>query len=396
MDFWKWIAGALNVELTSADICGFLAAVQRAQVELRDLQEAGPFQIRFQIQRQAWQTVARIAQRRGDTLKCKKSIGLYWTINRLRKRPVLVIGLLIMFLFSAWAPSRVFFVRVEGNAQVPSRRILECAAECGISFGASRRQVRSEKMKNALLDAMPALSWAGVNTYGCTAVISVQERKEEETREQQNTVSSIVASRDGVIQQVTVLQGNKLCSVGQAVKKGQVLISGYTDCGLSIQATNAKGEIFAHTNRQFTVISPIAYCLREEKTGLTQKISLIIGNKRINFSNSSGISGAGCAKIYEENYIVLPGGFQLPIAICIETWISYDTDEDLLAADAQNLSAFSGQYLLSQMLAGSIYHADEQLAEHEDILLLRGNYNCLEMIGITRLEEKLLEYVEND
>jgi hypothetical protein len=58
MDFWKWIAGVLVVELTSADIGGFLAAIQRSQVELRDLQESGPFQIQFQIQRQAWRTVA--------------------------------------------------------------------------------------------------------------------------------------------------------------------------------------------------------------------------------------------------------------------------------------------------------------------------------------------------
>lgn len=31
-------------------------------------------------------------------------------------------------------------------------------------------------MKNALLSAIPELQWAGVNTYGCRAVISVRER----------------------------------------------------------------------------------------------------------------------------------------------------------------------------------------------------------------------------
>lgn len=396
MDFWKWIAGVITVELTSADIGGFLAAAQQAQVEVRNMEETGPFRIRFQIQRHEWRCLCRLADRRGEKLEQTGRAGLYWTVLRLHTRPVLVIGLLALLLLSFWAPSSVFFVRVEGNAAVPDRKIIEAAAKCGISFGANRRQVRSEKMKNALLDAMPELSWAGVNTYGCTAVISVRERKDPQTQTVPNSVSSIVASRDGVIQQITVLQGNKLCSVGQAVKQGQVLISGYTDCGLSIQATNAKGEVFAHTGRQLSVITPTLFQFRGERTVSEKKYSLIIGNKRINFSNSSGISGTGCAKIYEENYIVLPGGFQLPLAICVETWIPYETEEADLSAVQEKLSDFSRQYLLQQMCAGSIFFAEEALEQLDGIVLLQGSYSCLEMIGITRLEENMLNYVEND
>ena len=36
--------------------------------------------------------------------------------------------------------------------------------------------IRSEKVKNSLLQRIPQLQWAGINTDGCVAVISVREK----------------------------------------------------------------------------------------------------------------------------------------------------------------------------------------------------------------------------
>jgi sporulation protein YqfD len=155
-----------------------------------------------------------------------------------------------MFLLTIFLPTRVLFIHVEGNSTVEERRILEAAQECGIRFGASRRQVRSEKMKNRLLEKVPELKWAGVNTSGCTAVISVREQPVQEQRTGYTGISSIVAACDGRITSCTVTKGNGLCAPGQVVQKGQLLISGYLDCGICIRVTGAEGEIFAETRQE--------------------------------------------------------------------------------------------------------------------------------------------------
>lgn len=390
-----WLKGMITAELYSADIHSFLSAAQQAQIELENIQIPGSFALQFQVERRSWNRLCSIAERRGERLTKKNAKGLYWLLYPLRKRPVLVIGLLALIILALYAPTRVFFVTVEGNLHIPTRKIVEAAGDCGICFGASMRQVRSEKMKNALLEAMPELAWAGVNTYGCCAVISVQEREIRDTHEITHTVSSVVAARDGVIVEMTVLQGNRICTIGQVVKQGQVLISGYTDCGISIQATQAKGEVYAYTTRQTAVLCPTIYDVRGAQIAVERKFSLIIGNKRINFSNSSGISGTGCAKIYEENYIVLPGGFSLPLAICVETWTSYEMEPGDLRITQDVLSEFSITYLQSQMCAGQILRSEETFMVDDGILQLLGRHSCIEMIGITRLEENLLDYVEN-
>ena len=76
----------------------------------------------------------------------------------------------------------------------------------------------------------------------------------QQTDQKSAGVGSIVASRDGVITSITTTKGTPLCKAGQAVKAGQILISGYTDCGISIRADPAEGEVFAETYREMMTL----------------------------------------------------------------------------------------------------------------------------------------------
>lgn len=396
MDFWHSLSGTLRISLTSADVQGTISAILASKLEVQDIQITSPMCIDFLIRRYDLQNLRKMCEKRGEELEIRRKNGLYWKIQALRQRPVLVIGMVLLLLFTLWVPGRVFFVQVEGNDRIPSRKVAEVAAKCGIFFGSSRREVRSEKVKNALLEAMPELSWAGVNTYGCVAVITVREREEPQEAEPIHTVSSIVAERDGIIRRIHVLKGSAACKEGQVVKAGQVLISGYTDCGIHIQATAAKGEVYAQTERSITAVAPAICALRGEILETEKKISIIFGKKRVNLQNSSGIPGASCAKIYKENYITLPGGFVLPIAIAVETWVRYEAQEAQWDASKNFLHSYTRDYLLQLMRCGVIETADTKTMEAPEAWYLAGRFGCYEMIGTTKAEENIPDYVKND
>lgn len=391
MDLWKSLNGMVQVELTSADPAAAISHINAAGIEIFGAQrEDDNIVTRFSVRRQDIKKLRALTEKRGYALTLSRRRGIYWIGKKLLRRPVLVIGISIFLLLAIYLPTRVFFFEIEGNIGIPTRLILEKCEECGISFGVSRREVRSEKMKNALLQAIPELQWAGINTSGCTAVITVNERTAVQKPESEGGVSSIVASRDGVITEVTTTKGNAVCRVGQAVKAGEVLISGYTDCGISIQATNAKGEVYAATNRDFTAISPLNWHYQETKTVTEKKYSVIIGKKRINFYKCSGISGTTCDKMYEESYVTLPGGFQLPVILVTEIWTYYEETDVTLPEPS--LSGFANRYLLEQMIAGKIVSRVEQGSAEDGLYSFQGNYACTEMIGQVRSEETIKPY----
>ena len=386
MDFWRFMGGMLEVELTSAEIGSALQAINEKNIPIYQVQQISDLTTVFRINRRDFYTLGCLAEKRGDHLRLHNKSGLYRAIQGLWKRPVLLFGIVLLLYLAMVFPTKVMFVQVEGNVRLPDNQILSAAEDCGIRFWAARREVRSERVKNALLSTVPELQWVGVNTHGCVAVISVQERREENRQEKDHAVGSIVAARDGVIDSCTATRGNMLCYVGQAVKEGQVLISGYTDCGICIQATRAEGEVYGQTRRELCVITLAQYRIPVSVQETKRKYSLIIGKKRINLWKDSGIWDASCGRMYEEYYITLPGGFRLPAALAVE---SYHVREFVCAEQdmEDSLAGYARTYLLEQMVAGQILDASFWFTATEDVLFLKGSFLCREMIGRVQQEK---------
>lgn len=389
MNLYSSLRGTVTASLTGADITETLDLLARRGIPILHCQFHTELEAVITLRRGDYRQVKLLCGKRGDTLRLKKRSGIYWTLKALLKRPVLTFGALFYLVTALYLPSRVLFVRVVGNSAVPARLILEAAAECGIGFGASRREVRSERMKNALLEAVPQLQWAGVNTYGCVAEISVRERAQQEAPVVESSFGHIVAIREGIITSCNATRGNLLCAPGQAVEAGDILISGYTDCGLTIRAEQAQGEVFAATRRELTVITPDICLAGAENGEEKKKISLLIGKKRINFWKDSGIWDATCDRMYEEYYITLPGGFQLPFGWSVERYRPRTLSETELSAESreQLLQEAGAAYLKGQMLSGTIRDSVLTLAEEDGYLQMTGQYSCVEMIGFMQRQE---------
>ena len=382
---WRLLFGTVLLEIKSADIGSTLDTLTKWNITILDVVYLDELTVNLCVSRTDYKRVQSALQSNGCKITLKNRKGIYWMLKGLLRRPVLTIGILLYMLFTFTVPGRVFFVEIEGNSAVPERLILEAAEECGIGFGANRRQVRSEKVKNALLEKIPALQWAGVNTRGCVAIISVRERQET-AKENITAPASIVASQDAIVRQITVLRGTQLCKLGQAVKKGQILVSAYKDYGISVKLTGAKAEIFGQTQRQLEAVSPVSSAIRTKETGRTRKFSLIIGKKQINFYKDSGISDTSCVKMYKKTYLILPGGFVLPIALVKQEFVYYETE----TTDRSNfdfMESYSRSYLLSQMVSGQILQEDAQWDLLEDICRYSVVYSCYEQIGVTKEEE---------
>ena len=385
MTLWKSIAGTVEVELTAAEPERALSAISQAGIALFGVRHEKDLTCSFAVRRRDYTRLAVLCQKNGQSLAIVRKQGISYSMAALRKRKMLIVGMGILLFSAFFLPTRILFVRVEGNSRIPENRIIRAAEDSGIRFGASRKNVRSEKVKNSLLDKIPQLQWAGVNTSGCTAVISVRERAANREEPESSGVSSIVADRDGYILSCTVTQGTAQVQPGQSVQNGQTLISGYTECGICIQATQAKGEIIAQTHRELTAIAPVNCLHRTGSTGISRRLSLLLGKKRIFFLKGSGISDAGCGRMYKQYNFTLPGGFRLPIALCVDTYQHYSLEDG--KAEVSAFGGFTRQYLETQMVAGQILRETQRIVPDGDVLRLKGSYVCIESIGKVKPEQ---------
>ena len=381
--FGKSLTGILTLEVVSASPETLPDALVGANIPVFRLEPMEELTCRMDIRRRDLPALQKILDRRGASLRILQRRGFYWTAKSALHRPVLLAAFLLLTALTFFLPSRVLFVSVEGNSAVSDRQILSAAEEAGIRFGSSRKLVRSEQVKNRLLSAVPRLQWAGVNTVGCTAVISVRERTEETGAGKTSMVSSILAERDGYILSATVTGGTLAVQPGEAVTRGQLLISGFTDCGFCIRATRAEGEILAQTSRDLLAVTPESRLTLQTSPETKYKISLLLGKKRINLLKDSRISHTGCGRMYTEYYVSLPGGFSLPLGISVDRYRDHTWGESRLSqADAEELlQEVSDNCIRQQMIAGQILQKQQRIVSSGELYRLESRYVCREIIG---------------
>ena len=334
-------------------------------------------------------TLDRLNKYRAD-IKSINQVGLLWLPLKLFKRPVAICGIVLFLLVSVFTSGRILLVRVSGNQSIPSNLILAEAESCGIGFGQKAKVVRSEEVKNQLLAKLPELQWLGITTSGCIANINVQERIQPEVnQESPNVISNVVAARDGTITEMTVDRGTALVSTGQAVKKGDILISGYSDLGRKLLVQNAQGEVMAYTTRKCTVVIPVPTYYRDVTIRKHRCFRLRIGKKAINFCNHSGIPEVVCVKMYSEDCWNLPGGFCLPVSLAqIDCWHYSVTEQSGRSNDVTSwLPLYAKRYLQSQMVSGQIMKEELVWLCADGYTQLDGLYACHEMIGKVKYEE---------
>ena len=389
MELWRSLEGMIQLKLTSAALEDLLNTLNGSNLTLYDVQFTNELTCYVKVKRQDINRIYGVCSRKNADVSLVGTCGLYWYIMRLFHRPVLAAALVVFLIITFYLPTRVLFLKVEGNYTVPSRKILEAASDCGIHFGSSRKTVRSEQVKNRLLESVEELQWVGINTRGTVATISVRERNQSTVPVSKVGAGNIVAAREGYILSATASRGDLLVQPGQTVSTGEMLISGYRYLGICVQATQADGEVLAQTNRKIQAKMPLNYVIHANKVESYKKISVLYGKKRINLWKDSGISGSTCGRMYLEYYVTLPGGFSLPFALCIDTY--YVCDHENLTSDEDfeqsSIVEYTKNYLLQQMIAGQIVSASVESLEESNCCGILLDCICHEMIGVFRQEQ---------
>ena len=381
-----------HLEICASDLPEILRKLNRDGIVLLKVQHVDELTVRTVVKNSSVESVMRITERCGGNCRILKASALHQCIEAVPKRMYLIICIFFLLVLTIYIPQHILFVKVIGNNVIPTKLIIDNAQGFGLVFGARRREISSEEIKNCLIGKISELEWVGVNTKGCVAEISVRERRSgEESKDNDTMVSNIVAERDGVIVSQTILEGTPLCSVGDAVVAEQMLVSGYTNCGLVIQASAAEAEVLARTKRNIRVVTPVCADERTEICSHEKRYSILCGKKLINLHKDSGISHGGCVKICKQNYLTLPGGFVLPVALITEDVYTFRT----CVCTADNfswLSDFSAAYLQSQMIAGQIIGESTGASVETDLACFFGEYDCIEMIGKRKTEENIYRY----
>ena len=325
------------------------------------------------------------AQRAMCELEVLEEHGVQKSLGGLFRRKAFAALLLLCMAGAIAIPKFVFFYEVVGNETVPDAQIIRALKTLGVGFGTYGPNIHPQELKNKMLLLIPELQWFTVQQSGMRARIIVRERPENLPVEERRAPMNVVAAKDGVITSVSSLEGNCLCAPGQAVKKGQVLISAYTDLEFTTRVSAALGEVYAETLTHKRVICPETVLTKQLNGEAGRSVSLLVGEKRWNiFANGGNFTGK-CDKITKTSMLTLPGGLQLPLGLEIVEYRGYDAVERQMQPEQAEtvLQERLDTSIRQDMIAGMILEEQTHLSCRDGMYELTAAVRCEEMIART-------------
>jgi len=192
-------------------------------------------------------------------MECKKirTYGfLIWLWNH-RLRSGFTVGFLLFFISLIMMFSVVWSVDISGIYSVPESELRECLSDCGLYPGAFIVGHNIDLVRLEIMRKFDEIAYVTLNFNGCRLYVEVEESTVPPSIVDKFDFCNIVASRDGVLIECNTYQGVKQVKVGDAVKKGDLLVSGvYPSKVIGYRLVRSDAEMLAYTRRDYSVFVP--------------------------------------------------------------------------------------------------------------------------------------------
>lgn len=333
-----------------------------------------------------------LGSRTGCTITERGKRGVPPFLLRFQKRYALLIGLALAFLAVSILSRFVLVVEVEGNERVPTRIIVSELQRQGLRPGVYGPSLAVRDISNQALLRLEDLSWMAINLHGIRAQVVVREQIKKPELVDETVLGDIVAEAPGIVTGLEVWSGDPAVAEGATVLPGDVLIRGsvrmdppqYSENPPTWMAVRAMGKVEGRTWRTMAAAIPLEAEVKaltgEERT----RYSLTFLDRRVNFSQNSGIPFTRYDKISETWNLTLPKGTVLPFALHRETAREYETVA--LPVNREAARALLEEQLLRQLKAllgktGEEVSHNFEAAERDGQLVVTLTAECKEELG---------------
>jgi len=324
MNLSLFLVGSRRISCSGAYSSALLDLCLRGGYDLSDFFASEDGAVCFRLSALAAKRLMRDAAREGIAITVEDSRGLPAILWHHRRRAGLMLGVILIAFLLFFAERFVWDVRVTGNVTMTESEVLEELHACGFGVGSYIPSIDASALENRVLLASDRISWISVYLDGTVARVQVIEHVETPPPTDLSRPANLIAAVDGQIELIELYRGNCVVRVGQAVRAGELLVSGLYDSTLQgYRYTRAAGKILARTERTVRVEIPLEYTEKVYKSEKYDEIHLKFFDYSLKVFKSVGNGTDTCDIIKEEINLDPFGRHTLPLGITVTKRLGY-------------------------------------------------------------------------
>ncbi len=214
----------------------FINMCKHKQIKIWGL-ESNEYKYSFFMNARDFQSLKSLAKKAKVHVKITERHGLAFHIFRYRKRKGFFAGILLSLFIILWLSRCIWRIDIEGNRSITDDVLFEYLQKENVYHGMLRKDVDCEAICKKLRIDFNSIIWVSTSLEGTNLSIVIREGKEPAiSNEEITNHKDIIANTDGIISSIVTRKGVAKVSVGDVVKKGDILVSG------TIEVKNDTGE----------------------------------------------------------------------------------------------------------------------------------------------------------
>ncbi len=194
----------------------------------------------------------KIGKGKGFRVHILKKIGFPFVVSRYRHRYGIIAGAIIIFSVLQLMTGYIWIIDIKGNEKIKTKAVISACESIGIYEGIRKSTIYPKAEREKLMLKLDGVAWCSINIEGSRLSINITESEEKANKEE--SFNNLKASADGIIEKMDIVSGTSEVNVGQAGKKGDLLVSGIVETADGTRFVNAKGTVTAksQTELKFT------------------------------------------------------------------------------------------------------------------------------------------------
>ncbi|MGI5976448.1 MAG: sporulation protein YqfD [Candidatus Limivicinus sp.] len=377
------IKGVCRVEICGAFPEQVLNGCALEALEIWDIHCIDSYRIKFKIYELDLEELEKIAEKNMCEMELTASSGGRKNRKFLKNHIWLAVSALLLLTLLLLSTLFIWDIDIYGCNELSEGEVRRALADCGVDYGSYWPSLTVDLVRNDMLIRLPELAWMSVNVSGSRAAVLISERDKKPEIYEESAGADLVAVREGIISNLSVLNGKPMVHEGQSVVRGDCLVSGRMESlSREPEAVRSLGEVRARTWYDVTAVSP-AESRGKTPSGLPLKrYALKIAGKRINFYFGGRKTVDEYDKIVHNHILGIKNVFALPVTLVVETIMPYKAEGGVPAdteSMAENLSGY-----LHKSVDGEIISCTVTEGKSGELASVNLRAGCIENIAEIR------------
>ena len=348
----------------------------------------------FCTSRKAYQMMQAYKEKTNVNLAVKGEYGLPFFFYRYRKRKGFILGFFLCALLIFVSSRYIWEIKIDGTENYTKEQMTEYLKTQGIREGIRKKYVFCDELEEKIRADFSEASWVSCDIEGTCLTVRVKESlTEPDAIKIPNEACDVIADRDGIISSIVTRNGTPMVRKNDAVKKGDILISGtielYNEFDelLETNKISADGDIYAQTVYHYEDSFPLHYYEKIYTGNETEIYRLKTGKYEILLPHGK-IQYEQFDETTSEKTLRLGRTFYLPFVLLTTQRKEYDTKQvNLSETEAREKARKKIETYKESLLEQGfeLISEDFDVSVTGDMCELKGTVTVIQSIGKFRI-----------